>query len=112
MRLIAFTGKKQSGKDSACRFLRANADRLWPGNVYFMGGSEYDVDEVKVETFYVGGPMKEFAKTFGVPHELVWGDDKAKNTPIHINWEQLPHYHRLLAAERPAQHGVMDKCGT
>jgi hypothetical protein len=101
MLLIAFTGKKQSGKDSACRFLRANATRLWPKLVPFLNKSvsespDYPVPP-QVETFYVGGPMKEFAKTFGVPHELVWGDDKAKNTLIDINWEQLPHYHRLLA---------------
>jgi hypothetical protein len=63
----------------------------------------------EVETFYVGGPMKEFAKTFGVPHELVWGDDKAKNTPIHINWEQLPHYHRLLAANDRHNRELVDK---
>jgi hypothetical protein len=102
VRLIAFSGKKQSGKDSACRFLKANADKLWPqmANFHFVAEGPYGFSETKpvptkVETFYVGGPMKEFAKTFGVPHELVWGDDAAKNTIIDITWESLPHYPRL-----------------
>lgn len=91
MKLIAFSGKKQSGKDSACRFLKANAGKLFP-----VAGPSGLQRPPGVETFYVGGPMKEFAKTFGVPHELVWGDDTAKNTLIDIEWETLPHYQRLV----------------
>jgi hypothetical protein len=94
VKLIAFSGRKQSGKDTACRFLKANADALFP-HTWQDGYGEQAPRRTKVETFYVGGPMKEFAKTFGVPHELVWGDDAAKNTLIDITWESLPHYERL-----------------
>jgi hypothetical protein len=99
MKLIAFSGKKQSGKDSACRFLKANADILFP-HTWQDGYGERAPRRTKVETFYVGGPMKEFAKTFGVPHELVWGDDNMKNTLTDILWETLPQYERLVDEAR------------
>jgi hypothetical protein len=100
MILLGFSGKKQSGKDIAVRFLRANARLFWP-----------QCDEIgepvrapHMETFYIGGPMKEFAKTFGVPHECVWGNDEQKNRFIHIHWEQLPHYERLR--QKVNQHNL------
>lgn len=96
MILIGFSGKKQSGKDSACRFL-VDYFRQQP--------TDYTP---KIRTFYVGGPMKEFAKTFGVPHDQVWGDDQAKNQLTEIRWENLPHYHRLCAVARRHNQELMD----
>ncbi len=82
MRLLGFSGKKQSGKDSCARFLKANAMFLWPGDA--------------VETYYFGGPMKDFASEYlGIPKELCWGTNEQKNTLTNLLWENLPHYYKV-----------------
>jgi hypothetical protein len=97
--LLAFSGKKQSGKDSCARFVAANANIFWPPKWHSFNGykdSSAVAGETSVEFIYVGGPMKGFALEFGVPYESVWGTDEQKNMPIGIKWEQLPHYQRLV----------------
>lgn len=83
MRLIAFTGKKQSGKDTTAKFLANNLTALFGTHT-----SEF---------YYFGSPMKGFAENYlGIPSELLWGTDQQKNTLTNIKWRQLPHFERLF----------------
>jgi hypothetical protein len=99
MLLLAMSGKKQSGKDSAARFIQWNAGVLWPDSETVTLSPAHSYSRANwpiVEIFHVGDAMKEFAAGFGVSRELLWGDDFQKNTLIDITWEQLPHYERLV----------------
>ncbi len=83
MKLLAFSGKKQSGKDTAASFLVSKSQVL------------FGTRNVKV--YYFGKPMKDFAEfSLGVPHELLCGTDEQKNRPTHIKWGNLPHFWKLF----------------
>lgn len=90
MKLLAFSGKKQSGKDTAARFVKRNAELFW-------GDSQHAWEEPPlVVTLYFGGPMKDFAENWlGVEHHKLWGTDEQKNELTHVRWQDLPHYDRL-----------------
>lgn len=102
IRLLAFSGRKQSGKDTAARFIKANADLFFGFEPVF-------------HLCYFGGPMKDFATDYlGVEHHKVWGTDKDKNELTHISWRQLPHYEkycRQLKEYNTAVHVRFEKSG-
>ena len=82
-KIIAFSGKKQSGKDGLGRFLAKNARYLF--------GPDKDVGILGF-----GYPMKEMAhQFFGVPKKLLFGTDADKETLTDFNWEGLPHYNNI-----------------
>jgi hypothetical protein len=95
--LIGFSGKKQSGKDSAARFVRVHADVLFGR-------------PVEVHTNYFGGPMKDFAvKYLGVERHKVWGTDAQKNELTHIRWETLPGYDKVLRRAKEHDNAIHEE---
>lgn len=96
MILIAFSSRKQGGKNTCCEFLQRNATLFWP-KIYEVDdayGNNY-IESPSVEILYIAYPMKTMAIQLGVPKELVWGTDAQKNELTNIKWEQLPHYKQI-----------------
>lgn len=81
-KILAITGRKQSGKDSLGNFLVSNATELFgPGFV--------------VRRFGFADPLKEMVSNlFGVPLEWMHGSEKDKNRLTTVCWGHLPHFDR------------------
>lgn len=78
--ILAFAGKKQSGKDSAGNFLVRNASELFG-------------EDIVVKKFAFADPLKELCHiVMGLTFEQCWGTDEQKNTLTRYQWESLPHY--------------------
>lgn len=73
--IVAMSGRKQSGKNVTCSFLR---------NVY---GHDYSVG-----VYAFADKLKEFCRDYlGIDEKLLWGTDEDKNTKVaHIRWENWP----------------------
>lgn len=80
-KIIAFTGKKGVGKNFVADIARNVIETAYKG--YKGGGS--------VSCFAFADPMKEFLiNILGVDRDMIYGDDKAKNTPTQYRWESMP----------------------
>lgn len=103
MKLLAFSGRKQSGKDTAARFLIDNT-------LYFFTNQEHRFFIPMVKRYYFGSGMKRFCEEYlGVPKELLWGTDEQKNQLTNIHWEHLPYYRDLwikLLGDKISKYGV------
>lgn len=76
--IIAFSGKKQSGKGTCCEFLSHLLD---------------------VQVFAFADPLKKMCvDILGLRPEQVFGTDEQKNSLTSYRWEDLPHYELLLDA--------------
>lgn len=72
IRIIAFRGKKGSGKTTASEVLNFNNEECF-----------------RIE---FAGPMKDFmVSVMGLPWSTVWGDDKAKQFITQYRWEDMPY---------------------
>lgn len=81
--IIGLSGRKQSGKSSAAKFLVRNARELF--------------GEKRVGIFPLAGPLKQFCKkVLGLTNEQCYGDDEHKNSLTAITWESLPHYPHIV----------------
>lgn len=103
-KIIAFGGKKGSGKTTACNYLAGihlTAAGVIPdffgfpdGNIYDgqneqIKVNELDQDVVRVYNFADG--LKEFCvSTFGLDPAKVYGLDTDKNSKTHLLWEDMP----------------------
>jgi hypothetical protein len=84
VKLIAFSGRKSSGKDTLCRFLRDNAEVLFG-------------EDTEARTYSMAGPIKRLCiDVLGLTHEQCWGTDAQKNTKTRYRWEDLPHYQYVV----------------
>lgn len=84
-KILALSGKKQSGKDTLAKFLTVNAAQML--------GTD------KIKTYYFANELKNFCRDFlDIPEALLWGTDEDKNTKTHITWEGMPHL-ALIKAE-------------
>ncbi len=100
--IIGFSGKKKSGKGSACRFLTANAGKLWG-------------EGASVGTFSMAGPLKKVClELLGLRHEQLYGSNEQKDMPTRYRWEDLPHHARLPGQPTGIMTGrqVMQHIGT
>ena len=83
MLILGFSGKKQSGKNSACRFLTENAHIIFP----------YNGKIPNIKTFSMAGPLKRLAvDVLGLEPKQVYGTDEEKNSLTKYSWEMMPHY--------------------
>lgn len=83
MRLVAFGGKKGSGKDTMARLVAEFAPTV-------LGCG------ARVQTYYLAEPIKECAaRYFGVPLAWMRGSAEDKDRVTAVCWESLPNYFRL-----------------
>lgn len=75
-KIIGFSGKKGSGKDTLAKFLFENS---------------VDLFGVEASIHSFAGPMKNVCiDLFGLDHNQVFGTDDEKNTPTKYRWEDFP----------------------
>ena len=75
-KIIGFSGKKGSGKDTLAKFLFENS---------------VDLFGVEASIHSFAGPMKNVCiDLFGLDHNQVFGTDDEKNTPTKYKWEEFP----------------------
>lgn len=80
MKLVGFSGRKQSGKDSAIDFLR---------NVHRDCGP--------IVRYAFGDKLKDICmEMFGLTSDQCYGTDQQKNTFTEILWQDMPHYELLV----------------
>ena len=85
-KIVAFSGRRRSGKDSSCNFLVRNGTELF--------GTD------KVQRFAFATRLKEFCVEFlGIRREYAFGLDQDKENLSNIKWEDMPHYERLIQNE-------------
>lgn len=93
-KILAFSGKKQAGKDSLASFLVTNRENLFctrPGP--FTTDCHVEVD---VKVYSLAYKAKKFmVDCLGLTEQQAWGPDTEKNTLTPVLWENLPHYHNL-----------------
>lgn len=81
--IIAFSGRKQSGKDGVCKHLMDNRIYLWR--------------QRNVQIFALVEPLKTLCiDMLGLLPEQVYGTDEQKNSLTRYRWEDLPHYQKLV----------------
>jgi hypothetical protein len=93
--IIAFSGRRCSGKDSSCNFLVRNSLELFKTD--------------KTQRFAFATKLKEFCVDFlGLRREDVFGLDQDKENLSNLRWEDMPHYERFtFSSEAPAPTGYM-----
>jgi hypothetical protein len=105
--IIAFSGRKQGGKGTMCRFLTENAVALFgrPETIRFDNEADGEFGSVtirtapSVRTYSMAGPLKQFChEVLGLSHAQCYGSNDDKNTPTRYRWEDLPHYPRVVQA--------------
>ena len=75
-KIIGFSGKKGSGKDTLAKFLFENS---------------VDLFGVEASIHSFAWPMKNVCiDLFGIEHNQVFGSDDEKNTPTKYKWENFP----------------------
>lgn len=103
--ILAFSGKKQSGKDSTCMFLLDNVAQLFGVHTEHVGfeeplefggmrrGSRAVTTPPGAGLFSMAGPLKKVCvEVMGLRPEQVYGTDAEKNSLTRYRWEDLPHY--------------------
>lgn len=77
--IIAFSGRKQSGKTTSSQFLQSLL-------------TQYDFGNTKIYNF--ADPLKEdiCINILGLTHEQCYGDDDEKNSLTDIQWKNIPGY--------------------
>ncbi len=118
--IIAFAGKKQSGKNTCCNFITmlkliesgvckkarlSDSGDIEVSDVfgeitdeeYFPFKEPYvNVDAVleqmrSVKIYALADPLKRIAiDVFGLPEDKVYGTDDDKNEPTHLKWKDMP----------------------
>lgn len=100
--IIGFSARKQGGKGTMCNFLQRNADLLFGGK--FKGGP------VRTKTYSMAGPLKETCRrVLGLTYAQCYGSDEDKNSLTKYQWENMPHYLRLLEKEREKARLELEK---
>lgn len=81
MKLLAFSGKKGSGKTTLAAFLPRNGAELFPAGH----------TRARVSLFAFADPIKDFCRDYlGLDPACLRGTDEQKNTPTRFSWGQLP----------------------
>lgn len=110
--LLAFSGRRESGKSSCVEFLTRNAYELFP--VEHAWDGDDCTSAPRVQLVPMAKPMKDFCENvLGVPREHLWGTNEQKDSPTRYRWEDLPHYHRVEAEKYAEAKSVcLGKYGT
>ncbi len=81
MKILAFSGKKGSGKSTLIRLISRAYEEAGLGTTTVL---------------HCGEPIKNvLTDVFGLDHEDVWGDGENKEKFTHLRWQDLPHYPQL-----------------
>jgi len=87
--LLAFSGKKQSGKGTLSKYVVDNVDQLFAEPSDFKGIYIHKTARV----FSFAEPLKTMCMDIlGLTHEQCYGTDEQKNSLTKYKWENLPHY--------------------
>lgn len=94
--LIGFSGRKQSGKGTLCRFIADNAQEILRPAVHeFPEG--FITTDPSVAKVSMAGQLKRLChELLGLRYQQCYGSDADKNTTTHLRWEHLPHYHDII----------------
>lgn len=105
--LLAFSGRKQAGKDTLGSFLINNKNKLF--------GYEFDTNDRDLFSVPVVKSAKKYGwadflkriigDLFNVPDELLWGTDDDKNSLTSVYWGDLPHWRELRNVGDGREHG-------
>jgi hypothetical protein len=102
-KFIAFSGKKQCGKDTAATIVYNILNRV---ELPLDGGpvalyKHSSLAGYKCRPFHFAKPLKDMvANVFGIDPKLIWGTDEDKETPTHIFWEGFSPEIRLRYSNR------------
>lgn len=99
-KFIAFSGKKQTGKNVSADIVRRLLLKRSP-------------TIVEVKNFPFAKPLKDMVvNVFGIPHDLVWGTDEDKETMTHVMWEGFPRDVRAKYATETTREKVYGMPGS
>lgn len=103
--ILAFSGRKQSGKGVCCEFLTRNAGSLFGHLAVDPLRPSGVLPEPLVERHAMARPLKKLcAEVLGLDPRLLNGTDQDKSTVTGYRWEQMPHY---LSLPEPRPSGPM-----
>jgi hypothetical protein len=89
--LIAFSGKKMSGKGTLCKFLIRNRGILFEKLGYGHQGQSWRTPSITI--FPMAGPLKAMCiNILGLEEAQVYGTNEQKDTLTRYRWQDLPHY--------------------
>lgn len=97
-KIIAFSGRKQSGKSTAGEYVQCLM---------------YSIDpKINVNTYSFADPLKEICvDLLGLTPEQCWGSDEDKNSLTELLWQNMPGYTGNLTGQMTARE-VMEYVGT
>lgn len=97
-KIIAFSGRKQSGKSTAGEYIQ---------NLI------YSIDpKINVNTYSFADPLKNMCvNLLGLTPQQCWGSDEDKNSLTSLLWENMPGYTGDLKGQMTARE-VMEYVGT
>jgi hypothetical protein len=97
-KLIAFSGKKGSGKDTLAGFLSYNSMALFG---------------CRSSIYAFAQPLKKIAiDFFGLEHQQVFGSIENKNSLTNYLWEDLPHYQQMGPTGKMTAREFLQEIGT
>lgn len=97
--IICFSGKKQGGKGTACKFIQENLISLFGFKKVEGNHAEFRkaLTCYKVKVFSLAGPLKKLCKeVLGLTDAQLYGTDEEKNSLTRYKWEDLPHYQKII----------------
>ena len=83
-RIVAFAGRKQSGKTTSCEF----ASELFTDNYYKHREVIDEKDYYEVSRIYnFADPLKQMCMNiFGITYDQCYGSDESKNESVNCYW--------------------------
>lgn len=97
-KIIAFSGRKQSGKSTSGEYLKSFALSINP--------------KIDVRTYSFADPLKNICvDLLGLTSQQCWGSDEDKNSLTSLLWENMPGYNGNLIGYMTARE-VMEYVGT
>lgn len=94
--IIALSAKKDGGKSTVANFLKRNRVELF-GHKSHRSTNGTVLRGPTVATFPLAGPVKDLcANVLGLTHEQLYGTNEQKNSLTRYQWEDLPHYPRIV----------------
>ncbi len=112
-KFIAFSGKKQSGKDTAATIVYNILNALsLPVDIGPAGLYKHSaMAGYRCKPFHFAKPLKDMVNlTLGIPQELLWGSDEDKETLTHVMWEGFPVEVRFKYSLDGTEPCLVDGC--
>ena len=85
-KIIAFSGRKQSGKSTAGEYLQSLMYSLNP--------------KIDIRTYSFADPLKQICiNLLGLSNEQCYGSDEDKNSLTSLRWEDIPDFSPVVVLE-------------